>query len=1039
MKKNTITIPLLSLLFSLIILAVTTMSGKEKSLNVSELKQPFEKSPSYHHTANKKDQTADSDYILSMVPASGPEKTKVIIYGRGFYTLITAVTFNNHAIAFTVLSDTEIQVEVPENSVSGVFTVISSGDTFSTSVFNVMSSDCSGSVLGTDLYISELYDHVPGSYGVIELYNPTGNVINFNGQYVLERAGDIGGPASYTLVLTGSVGPESTYLVLSSQGSAPGCNVPINANMGSGINSNDEFKLRKNGTLIDIARAPNYNGYTVIRKPNASAPTSNYNNADWNSTSNFSCANLGNHVVVSVVTQSILTQPVNATVCKNNTAVFNVSVTNAASAVYQWKMSDASGLWVNVPEGAVYSGTNTASLSVLTNDIATGIQFYCEITYPTCTLTSQTVQLTITPLPEVTFDITNPDCDTATGQITITPVSGSGFLYSINDVDFQTDPYFNNLLPGSYTLTVKTIGNCNSNFPFIITPSPDIPPIAEVQITHPGCEDTTGGFIIISPVGSGFTYSLDGITFQDSTEFENVAPGDYTLIVKQGGCTSDKNISIHPVPVQPSAPVVTITQPDCGQSAGSLQINTPVGNEFTYSINGVDYQNAPLFSDLSPGSYSVTVRNEEGCISPITQATINEPPAIPLPPVIEVQQPDCESATASLFISAPQGSGWTYSINGTDYQNSPVFSALLTGTYNVTVKNNQGCVSSEVQIVVNPAPATPAQATVKVTHPTCIQSGSIEVIAPLADGWQYSINGVDYQNQPLFDNLSSGNYYVWVRNIHGCISRSENIIVNVPDSIAEPSVALVQPNCSTATGSINITMPLGSGLEYSIDGLTFQSSPLFTNVNPGTYQVYVRDKNGCSASSTVTLDAITTLTLTGWQGCVEDRQEKNYILEVISMETAVDSATMQWIWKNAEGAVIHEGESRFNVTDYVNKSGIKDSEFPLRFTVTVSNKSGCEQEINFTVESIFCSIPKGISPNNDGYNDNFNLIGLNVSRLVIYNRNGTEVYSKSDYRNEWYGQTHNGNDLPTGTYFYVITPVAGKSQSGWIYLTREIQ
>jgi gliding motility-associated-like protein len=234
-------------------------------------------------------------------------------------------------------------------------------------------------------------------------------------------------------------------------------------------------------------------------------------------------------------------------------------------------------------------------------------------------------------------------------------------------------------------------------------------------------------------------------------------------------------------------------------------------------------------------------------------------------------------------------------------------------------------------------------------------------------------------------------------------------------------------------------MPLGSGLEYSIDGLTFQSSQLFTNVNPGTYQVYVRDKNGCSASSTVTLDAITTLTLTGWQGCVEDRQEKNYILEVIPMETAVDSATMQWIWKNAEGAVIHEGESRFNVTDYVNKSGIKDSEFPLRFTVTVSNKSGCEQEINFTVESIFCSIPKGISPNNDGYNDNFNLIGLNVSRLVIYNRNGTEVYSKNDYRNEWYGQTHNGNDLPTGTYFYVITPVAGKSQAGWIYLTREIQ
>ena len=102
----------------------------------------------------------------------------------------------------------------------------------------------------------------------------------------------------------------------------------------------------------------------------------------------------------------------------------------------------------------------------------------------------------------------------------------------------------------------------------------------------------------------------------------------------------------------------------------------------------------------------------------------------------------------------------------------------------------------------------------------------------------------------------------------------------------------------------------------------------------------------------------------------------------------------------------------------------------------------CHEEITFTVEyynNENCIIPEGLSPNNDGINDNLDLEFLNdksgIASLKIYNRHGLEVYSKDNYVNEWHGQSKNDKILPVGAYFYVITLKDGSDQiTGNIYL-----
>ncbi len=78
-------------------------------------------------------------------------------------------------------------------------------------------------------------------------------------------------------------------------------------------------------------------------------------------------------------------------------------------------------------------------------------------------------------------------------------------------------------------------------------------------------------------------------------------------------------------------PVAMTTDPSCTTAAGSITVTSPVNQAYEYSIDGTNYQSSPEFSNLTAGSYSVTVRyaGNSGCTSPSTAVTIAATPACP--------------------------------------------------------------------------------------------------------------------------------------------------------------------------------------------------------------------------------------------------------------------------------------------------------------------------------------------------------------------------------------------------------------------------
>lgn len=106
--------------------------------------------------------------------------------------------------------------------------------------------------------------------------------------------------------------------------------------------------------------------------------------------------------------------------------------------------------------------------------------------------------------------------------------------------------------------------------------------------------------------------------------------------------------------------------------------------------------------------------------------------------------------------------------------------------------------------------------------------------------------------------------------------------------------------------------------------------------------------------------------------------------------------------------------------------------------VAAKNAQGCTDVSEIQLAEGGCNIPRGISPNNDGYNDSLDLSGFNVAQLSIFNRYGAKVFSRSNYIDQWHGQTDNNNELPTGTYYYSIQTNTGEQKTGWVYVNREV-
>ncbi|MBF6609435.1 MAG: gliding motility-associated C-terminal domain-containing protein [Flavobacterium sp.] len=176
--------------------------------------------------------------------------------------------------------------------------------------------------------------------------------------------------------------------------------------------------------------------------------------------------------------------------------------------------------------------------------------------------------------------------------------------------------------------------------------------------------------------------------------------------------------------------------------------------------------------------------------------------------------------------------------------------------------------------------------------------------------------------------------------------------------------------------------------------------------------------NGCESDlAEVDVQIIQTPDLEATGNCVNGQ----YVLTATSPD-GIEGADFEWT-----------GPANFTaVGNQVVVSGLPSGEY----LVTAMFDTGCEKTASVFVNGTVCQIPQGVSVNNDGFNDTFNLTGMNVEMMKIFNRYGMVVFEQQQYTDEWRGQSMNGSELPTATYYYYVRLAGGIEKTGWVYLIR---
>lgn len=276
--------------------------------------------------------------------------------------------------------------------------------------------------------------------------------------------------------------------------------------------------------------------------------------------------------------------------------------------------------------------------------------------------------------------------------------------------------------------------------------------------------------------------------------------------------------------------------------------------------------------------------------------------------------------------------------------------------------------------------------------------------------WSNNVTNNTYSNE-----LETGVYTVIATNENGCITDANfHITINELPSVYAGQDIITCPNITTvleASGADN----------YIWNNGVIQGTPFYPQTSE--YIAIGIDQNGCSNSDTLDIHLDSELnplvsenitgTAYGFDGAIE-----------IEYSTTNPPCIFDWSY---------DGTGDFD--DAQNLTNVNAGDYSL----TIVDSLGCTAYYTFNIPlNLNVFIPTAISPNNDGFNDTWQIRGLDQFesyQISVYNTQGVLVYQKANGYTPWNGY-YNSEPLVADDYIYVIdTKNPGNRFTGFITIT----
>jgi gliding motility-associated-like protein len=573
------------------------------------------------------------------------------------------------------------------------------------------------------------------------------------------------------------------------------------------------------------------------------------------------CNTLTKAVTVTVVSAlSAAFTPLNTTICQGTSQVF--THTGTAGVTHNWAVTPATGVTITSANSINPSiAFATAGSYVVSHTVTAGS---CT-NVVTTNITVNNVTSTFA-VPSATqclvgnsFSFNNTGTATGTHSYSFSPITGAPAAgNTVNYAGSFT-------APGTYVVTHNVnSGVCISSSTMGVVVNPN--PSATLTFTNPTCGNNNG-IIQIANTSSGgqtintFASSSGVVSGQTVT---GLGAGTHVITLTNNfGCTYTVSATLAN---STGVTNVALTPNNiiCGTGTGSITIGAVSGGTapYTYNVNGGGFTTTPPVTGLASGTYTIGVRDVNGCIFTKTVAiTVTPGPTA----IAGTSSPAaCGQSNGSYNISGVTGGtpAYTFSINGVS---TPSLAAGLTaGTYTIAVRDANGCTFAN-PITIGGGTG-PTAAVITTTNASCGMangSASVTSVTGGTPGYSFSFDGGAFGGASA-GGLLAGAHTVIIRDAGTCtLSVPFNVANNGSPSISLTATTNVLCNGGT-TGAFTVTTSGGSGGPYTYtltNPFQINGNGQFNNLPAGVYTINSRDVAGCQTSIVVTITQPTPLTL----------------------------------------------------------------------------------------------------------------------------------------------------------------------------------
>lgn len=289
--------------------------------------------------------------------------------------------------------------------------------------------------------------------------------------------------------------------------------------------------------------------------------------------------------------------------------------------------------------------------------------------------------------------ITESDCGTATGSVTVDVVSGGTppFEFSFDGGAFGPSNRLDNAAAGPIAVTLRDANGCTVDLDLEVPELNLRQAAGQPAFTEPSCNGEADATLTINLENGAppFQYDFGSGPQADNTQ-TGLTAGTYSVdVVDANGCTGQFTVTI------PEPPLLTLElqqQPiSCfGEADGSLNAIAG-GGQPNYTFAWSDGNTASERTDLGPGTYTVSLTDAGGCVLEET-ATITDPGEIVMN-IVDQAELACFGDPAGSFTLGVTGgtAPYGFSTNGVDFQPQEILGGLAAGDYVLTVRDANGC------------------------------------------------------------------------------------------------------------------------------------------------------------------------------------------------------------------------------------------------------------------------------------------------------------------------------------------------------------